>query len=161
MPEVALASPWVIHTRKIKALFEMDDEVRVESDDECLNVTLYVDNQAKAASLASLIHPEVEFGNVKMTVTVVPPNDEMTVEQNFRVAFEGNPVFAGTAVEAIPGGKSVYALFEPIAVQYESDDISSAYRVDTTTYEQLAKDVLGENDGAFICSDLLPDVIGF
>jgi hypothetical protein len=159
MQEVDLASPWMIHARKVKAMFEMDDEVRVEYDDEP-RVRLYVSNPSKANAIESIIKHEVPFGNVILKVDVIPPNEGMTTEQNFRAAFESNPVFAGTITEDIPGGQAVFAVFEPVTVQYKNDDISSAFGVETTTYEQLAKDVFGEDDGAFICSDLLPDVVG-
>ncbi|MBR3160079.1 MAG: hypothetical protein IKF14_13430 [Atopobiaceae bacterium] len=154
--EAKLSSPWYVQVQKIKALFAYDAEVSVVYDDEDpYNVRLYVDNPTKADALDTLMPDKYEFGNVTLGVDIVPSNEEVTAEQRFRIAFDGNPVFSGSISVDVPGGKFTYAVFEPDVAQFRNDDISSAFGVATMTYEDVARDVFTDDSGVFICSDLV------
>lgn len=158
MPELNLSSPWFIWASELNELFLYDSEVTCSYDNDVPSVTLRVDNPTKADAIAKILPTEKEFGNVILAVNVLPCNDESTTEQLFRTAFDDNPAFAGILVGSMPDGSEVtYAAFAPEVAQFRNDDISSAYGVATMTYEQIARDVIGEDDGVFVCSALLDD----
>lgn len=150
-----LASPWAIYARKCMKLFELDDEVEVKYDNDAPSLTLLVSNAVKADALAQIMPVEMQFGNVTLDIAVVPANDTCTVEQIWRLAFEGNPVLVGTDVEKAPDGSPViFALFAPECVQYLADDIGNPFGIQTRTYEQVAHDVLNTED-VIVTSDLM------
>lgn len=157
MPEKAgISSPWVIYANKLAALFDKDDEVAVDFDNEEKKVTVYVDNTVKADAIGQILPTEVQFGNVTVTIVVVPANSDVSEQQLFRQAFESNPVFSGVLVGTTPmGGEVAFALFEPEVVQFFSDDIQSPYGLTTTTYESLARDVFGSKAGIGISSSVV------
>lgn len=148
MPEkVNLSSPWAIWVRKLRALFERDDEVSVQYDEEEMRVQVRVSNAIKADALAQIIPTERHFGNVALDVAVVPCNEDATPEQVWRWAFDGNPALAGTEVDALPDGSPItFALFAPECAQYFADDLTNPLGLQTRTYEQLAHDVLDAGD---------------
>ena len=76
MSKLGLSSPWVNFYRELEALFAKDPEVKVVYDEEKNDVKLYVDNLAKADALAQLLPVERTFGNITITVTVIPANKE-------------------------------------------------------------------------------------
>lgn len=147
------SAPWYEHCHKLDSLFAYDDDVRVgEYDDETKTVKVFVSGVDKALALEKIIKPEVEFSGVTLKVVVVPANDdEPTVEDTLRYAFNGNPLFTGTAVVEMYGGDATYAVFEPTVVQYWNDNIGSCFGIETKTVEDVARDVLDVD--AFICTD--------
>lgn len=75
MARLKISAPWVLFYRKIEALFKNDPEVRVIFDDEeSCDVKLYVENAGKADALMKLLPTVKDFGNVLLTVTVIPAN---------------------------------------------------------------------------------------
>ena len=148
--KIGISSPWVEYYRKVDALFGMDDEVAIEYDEDENSIKMLVGNPTKAEAIDKIMPDEVEFGNVKLTVEVIPANDDVTVEQLFRTAFEGNPAFAGTVVNEKMG--NTYALFEADVAQFFNDNFASPYGVTTMSYEDIARDVFGDNVSAFISS---------
>ena len=67
-------APWIEHYRKLQELFRLDPEVRVFMDEEKYKVSILVEDPVKAASLTDILLPEVEFGNITLTVNVIPGN---------------------------------------------------------------------------------------
>lgn len=150
-----LSAPWAIYAAEAEALFECDEEVVVEYDDEGRRLMLRVANAVKADALARLLPAERVFGNVTLTVAVVPASDGATDEQVWRWAFDGNPAFAGVVTDAMPDGSPItFAVFEPECAQWLADDTSSPFGVQTRTYEQVARDVLEPGD-VRVTSDLM------
>lgn len=156
MPETDLRAPWVNKAKEVAGLFEYDDEVEVEYEEEGPAVVLNVDNPIKAEYLRRCMPEAYTFGNVELGVKIVPSNDEPTMGQIIKAAFIGNPVLSDVVTD--PEHAAEYALFLPEVFQYESDDISSAYGITTKTYEDVAKGVLAVEAGTFICSDVLEEV---
>lgn len=152
-----MSPPWEVYARKVEALFAEDDDVYVVSSkrDDQQHVDIYVSNPSKFAALRELMPVEVEFGNVTLHVQVVSESEDMTDEQLLLAAFAGNPALASTMTADVPGGTVTYALFEPEVVQIFCDDISSPFGVQTLTYEQIARDVFGEDTHVLMCSGLL------
>ena len=94
--ETKLAPPWVTWAREVTALFEHDEEVTVEIDEDAPSVAIRVTNAIKADALAQIVPTEMQFGNVTLDVAVIPANSDATDEQVWRWAFDGNPALACT-----------------------------------------------------------------
>lgn len=161
MAEIQMQAPWVVYAKKVKALFEHDNDVIVgeptELGDGGYNLEIRVHGDDKAESVAKVLPEDVEFGNVALHVMVIPDNDgKMTIIDHLRRAFAGNPALVDVMeVPVVPGGPSMaFALFAPEVVQIECDNAASPYGIVTTTYEGVAKDVLNVG-GVMIASDVI------
>ena len=154
MERVILSAPWVTLYRKIDALFGCDPEIRVAYDEEDTAIKLYVENHDKAEALEALLPSERTYGSVTVTITVVPAN-ELTASRAalFRRAFEGNPAFAYEKT----AGKGLYSfsyvVFRNRVVQFFNDDLQDVNGNCSTLYQEIAKDVFGEQEGIFFCTD--------
>ncbi len=141
--QTKLSPPWVTWAREAMALFEHDEEVTVELDEDAPSLAIRVTNAIKADALAQIVPTEMQFGNVTLGIAVIPANEEATDEQVWRWAFDGNPALAGTDVEALPDGSpATFALFAPECAQWFADDLTNPLGLQTKTYEQIARDVL-------------------
>lgn len=145
-----LSSPWIVYVRKLTAMFSQDPEVDVMYDDDKLLVKVRVENDIKADALAQILPPEVEFGNVRLKVEVVPANSPVTKAQLFRRAFEGNPAVADVLeVNTMFTGDTTFVLFKPVVVQFFNDDLGDYNGICSTLYQEIAKDIFGENGEVF------------
>lgn len=154
-----MRAPWIVWARKLDALFARDDDVTVVYENDGPIVKVYVRGADKAESMSELLPCEMTFDDVSVPVEVIPANDgELTVVDHLRRVFAGNPAFVDVITESIvPGGPSMtFALFAPAVVQIECDNIGSPWGLMTTTYENIAKDVLTA-DGVMLTSDLAED----
>lgn len=148
--------PWIGYYNELDQLFGEDPEIRVEYDNETYTVKLYVGNSEKAEALEQLIPDTKEFGNITVKVIIVPANLE-DVQQKadlFRKAFEGNPVLSKVSV--IPytvNAPLTYVAFVPAVAQYYDDNMADLNGNTSTLYENIARDVFGEQDGIFFCTD--------
>ena len=156
MATINLSAPWVTYYREIKALFDDDPEIDIVYDEAANNILLYVDNSAKADALTKLLPEEREFGNVTVHVTVIPSNNDIgTRVALLQKAFENNPAFAfikpagGVFTDDIN-----YIVFKNRVVQYFADNMHDIHGNISTIYEDIARDVLGEEEGCFFCTDL-------
>lgn len=149
-----LSSPWVEFYRELEALFAEDDEVKVVYDEENNEVKLYVENVRKADALTQLLPTEKTFGNVTLKVTVIPANNaEVSKADLIAEAFEGNPALSYVQhVDAVIGAFD-YAVFKNKVVQFFDDNLSDINGNKSTLYENIAKDVFGENVGVFFCTE--------
>ena len=156
MSKLGLSSPWVNFYRELEALFAKDPEVKVVYDEEKNDVKLYVDNLAKADALAQLLPVERTFGNITITVTVIPANKEGASKiQLFRTAFEGNGAFNYTAsAEGIFTNPIHYVVFANEVVQYFNDDLSDAHGVRSTLYQDIAEDIFENHESVYFCTNV-------
>ena len=162
MAETKMQAPWVVYTKFVKVLFEYDPDVIVGDwehtpDNDVYKLEILVKGSDKAASIAEVLPEREEFGNVTLEIEVVPDNDdELTMADHLRRAFAGNPALVDVMeVPVVPGGPSMaFALFAPEVLQIECDNAASPYGIVTTTYEDVAKDVL-DVDGVMIASDVM------
>lgn len=139
-----VSPPWITYYHYLDAIFADDREVTVTYDNEEHEIKLLVNGQDKADSIDRLIVHEVDFGNVKLKVTVVPSNDD-SMASIVRKAFAGND-----AVEAIIDGGDkgipffddrVFVLFRPEVVQFFNDNLNDFYGLETTLYQTIAREV--------------------
>ena len=156
MAELRLSPPWTTHVHYLEAVFALDDDVKVKYDEDAHEVKLLVTGQDKADSIDRIIRHEVNFGGKVLTVTVVPSNDD-SIGAAVRKAFAGNG-----AVSAIIEGQPqpfmaerTYVLFEPEAIQFFNDDLSSYYGVETTLYQTAAREVFDAGVGVSFCTDII------
>lgn len=143
---INLASPWIRYAKRVEALFWQDADVSVAYDDTDMSLNVYVNGDDKAVAIASLLPEKKEYGNVTLTVRVIPSNDELTEADTFRRAFAGNAALVDVAEGFGPAGDIAYALFAPDTVQLKEDDVSQFYGLTTLTFAQLAESVLESKD---------------
>ncbi len=158
MKNLKLVSPWVNFYKEVEALFSEDPAVKLELDDEEMTLKLFVDGALKAEALTELLPTEKTFGDVTLKIEVIPANiikeDKLAL---FKAAFEGNPVFSYAC-----GGEGVfkdafkYVVFKNKVVQYFNDDLRDVNGNRSTLYQELAKDVFGEEGGVSFCTDTDP-----
>lgn len=173
-------APWIEHYRKLQELFRLDPEVRVFMDEEKYKVSILVEDPVKAAALTDILLPEVEFGNITLTVNVIPGNcavekaerlagrkgyngvayrtrfgdSESSNLIKYQNAFKRNRAVTAIATALdISGDTMTFVIFAPEVAQYYDDNIRSLYGICTKTLEQIAKEVCCEKDGVFFCSD--------
>ena len=156
MPEISnlkLSSPWLDYARKIYALFGEDPEITISYDADDISIKLLVDNSVKADAISKLLPPEKEFGNVTLKIYIIPSNKEDAVVDIYRKAFSGNPAFS-EAIDAVspyqPG--FTYVVFENKLVQYFNDQLNTVDGLKTTLYEDIARDVISDANGAVFFS---------
>lgn len=160
MAKFNLKSPWDEFYSKVDCLFKYDHQIKVILDVQNYVLNLYVDDPDKALALYQLMPPEKVFGNIVLEVKVIPANDielvdeTMTDAEAFKVLFANNPIITDivTIDHCIFSGMT-YIIFEPDVVQYFKDDISDAYGLRSTLYQELAKEVFGSHNGIFFCTD--------
>ena len=143
MDSVNAASPWLTHARKINCLFEKDPDINVVYDgSEEPKVSIYVNNQVKADAIMALMPNEKQFGNVILKIEVIPANqEELSPARLIDLAFTGNAAYMGMETIDSMGFEANYAIFEDEVVQYPNDNLGSLWGVNTTLYEDLARDI--------------------
>lgn len=152
MLKTALNSPWIDYYKKVNAMFENDPEVRIIFDQEKYKILVYVENQAKAEVLDLMLKHKVIFGNITLTIEVVPPNKTIKAPMTpYEEAFSGNN--AVSRIKQLDGAfKATYIIFEKNVVQYFTDDMSSLYGVHSTLYETIAKEIFIAEPGVYFCT---------
>lgn len=161
MAKIGLSAPWVIFYREIEAMFRYDSEVKVLFDEENKFITLHVDNGEKADALSRLLPSEKVFGDVTLTIKILPANGPLKVndicpENVFYKAFDGNKalVYIRT-VSGVFSNTLIYVVFKKEVIQYWTDDLGDINGVASTLYQNIARDIF-ENSGfenVYYCTD--------
>lgn len=154
---VKLSPPWAIFYQEINAMFKEDSEIKIEYDEAKPEVKLFIDNEEKADALMKLLPMQKSFGNVSLAITVIPANQNNSSKAElFKIAFKGNPAFVGVTGSYGPVAPSAeYITFQPKVVQFYTDDLTDPHGFRSTLYQDIAKDVFGEQPGLYFCTDLL------
>lgn len=155
MAKINLSSPWVNLYREFEALFAGDPEITVIFDENAYEIKLYVDNVEKAEALTQLLLPERVYGNVTAKIEVIPENPgPLSSVELFHKAFKGNRAFQYIAsVPDLMSNPISYVVFKNEVVQYYNDDLGDINGNCSTLYQNIAKDVFGDHDGIFFCTD--------
>lgn len=153
---VKLSPPWYTYYHKIDAMFGSDPDIQIKFDEDTMTLKLFVDNQAKADALTKVLQPEIDFGNVKLKIEVVPSDKVDSVEQLYKTVFAGNPVFSD-AIETcdLTSPHATYVVFNPMIVQFYNDNLADAFRNETTLHQEIAKDLFVQQPGVYFCTDEL------
>lgn len=157
MAMIKQAPPWITYVSELEQLFKLDDEVHVVYDNDEHNVKLYVENAEKATALMNLIPEKKEFGNVTLTIEVVPTNgcERFNVDNEYEAALNGNGAFSFIkVVRGIFTNNITYVVFKNRVVQYFDDNLGDIYGQRSTLYQEIAKHIFGEKDGVFFCTDV-------
>lgn len=142
-------SPWIIYAKQVNELFGKDEGVKVEFINDPPRLKLYVEGNNKADAIAKLLPSEKEFGNVVMPIEVVPSNWDDSRMGLLKRAFEGNPIVKEFQTKEVIGNTMEYVIFKKEVVQYANDNISDANGVCTTLYQDIAREILGQDEGVY------------
>ena len=157
LQNVQIISPWIDFYRKVEALFAMDPDVQVKWNNEESTLYIYVTGTDKAEAIQALLGTERTFGNLYAYISVIPSNDSKpSMVDYLRRAFAGNPALVDvvTLASDLPTiGGWTYAVFKGKVVQYHNDDISDVNLLRSTLYQELAKEVIGEQPGVYFCTE--------
>lgn len=166
MAKLTLSPPWAIYYEKIKVLFEEDKEIKIYYNEDEHELILYVENNRKAQALDYLLPNEIDFGNVTLTLTVIPANtklrgcplksSEYSIDTLFEIAFDNNEAFSYTkTISGVMSNPIIYVVFDKKVVQYFNDDLGDVNGLCSTLYQELAKEVFKDIDeGVFFCTDI-------
>ena len=156
MENLKVISPWMEYYKQVEALFKKDPAVKVVYDDDSKTLYMYVKGEAKADAIRFLMPEGAEFGNVKLTVKVIPFNEEKTVEDILRDAFDGNDAkaYIYTSPGPVLEGLS-YVVFKPEVAQYFADNLQDINGNRSSLYQDLASGVFKDIPGITYCTDAL------
>lgn len=153
---MTLSPPWVTWVNELKSLFAQDKEVKVVADLEEMTVRVYVESEEKADAIAALLPETKEFGNVTLSVAVVPGNKTGDkFRDRFMTAFAGNPLYVETVGAECPLGVFTYVLWKADVVQFFNDNLGDVCGNKSMLPETVAKDVLKAQDGVYHCTEPL------
>lgn len=145
-----LSPPWYIYHKKLRSLFEEDDQVNIgeleQGPDGQYTAEITVSDKEKQAALQQIILQNVKMGNINITYTFADPqdipqaDDDVSLE-TFIVAFKENPILVKTATaQTLSGNLQYYAIFKKEVIQFFADNISDYYG----NYNGLAVDIARE-----------------
>lgn len=162
MNNIKLSSPWITYYHKIETLFREDPDVKVQYDEDNLVLKIYVDGQDKADAIYQLLPTKVTFGNVSLAITVIPANKPTTKAEMLKKAFDGNPILSYvTKIDGIMTNPINYVVFRPTVAQFWDDNLHDPHGNVSMLYEDLAREIFGEDEGIFFSTDsLTPQAVG-
>ena len=150
MMKFAIEAPWYTFQKKVKALFERDDDIIVgeviESDDGKTDYLFGIEVRSHDKFLAlDRVLPKVKtFGNV--TLGIMLYDEENTVAEDDRIAlyqtiFEGNPIVKDIKdVTDFTGTRHGFVRFQPEVIQFLDDNIADY----DGNWSGLAQDIAAE-----------------
>jgi hypothetical protein len=161
MANLKLSSPWMIWYKKLNEFFKYDKDVTILFDQENYLIKMFVADGEKWNALRKLLPENVQMGNVDLKIEVVPPNHldgaNNEIGNVYEAAFKNNPVLSYVKkvdnVGIFPLGIT-YVVFENKVVQFFSDDISDINGFTSTLYQDIAKDIFGQPDNVFYCTNI-------
>ena len=162
MKETKILAPWYRYYNKIKALFGSDPDIRLELDEEDKILRMYVNGQEKSDAIGQLLPSQVELGNIRLYIDVIPANSDQDNASLFRKAFDGNPAVSYLANVMVNGGIFKYLVFRNAVIQYYDDNLQDPHGLRSTLYQEIAKEVFPEDvrEGIFFTTDK-PDNLGY
>ena len=156
-----LSPPWAKVAAEMSQMFKYDAEVHVVYDEDEQVISLFVDNSGKAFALMNLLPEEYVFGNVTLKVKVIPANGlKASTGSLFATAFENNGAFSFVKeIKGIFTNNLTYVVFKKRVVQFFNDNLGDYYGNCSTLYEEIARDLFGEQEGVYFCTDVEDPVL--
>ena len=169
MAKLKLTSPWHTYYNELKAFFREDPQVRVLFDEDNMDVKLLVRNAHKAEALSCLLKDSQQWGDTKLTVTVIPSNEILpdtkmyiySLAENdkyvqiYSYALSGNDEFYDVCdIEGALGFDAVYVVFKKDVIQYFTDNIGDLHGIKSTLMENIARDIFVSHPGVFFCTEV-------
>ena len=154
--KMKLSPPWITYYHKVQALFEKDDSVIVDFDeDKCyLNIVIKEDVE-KGEAIRMLLPFEKNFGNNIMKINVMTTKDEKSIPTTalFANAFKGNPIVEDIInTSDIFRDNQTYIMFQNKVVQFFNDNINDYNGMCSILYQDIAKDVFKDFVDAHYCT---------
>ena len=154
--KMKLSPPWITYYHKVQALFEKDDSVIVDFDeDKCyLNIVIKEDVE-KGEAIRMLLPFEKNFGNNIMKINVMTTKDEKSIPTTalFANAFKGNPIVEDIInTSDIFRDNQTYIMFQNKVVQFFNDNINDYNGMCSILYQDIAKDVFKDFADAHYCT---------
>ena len=168
MARINLIAPWNEHYNKMAAFFKDDPDVTVLYDEEEKHIKLLVNESFKAEALSRILKTELEFGNVKLLVSVIPVNDipkdvksyfeHTNTDENHCIeymhALNDNDVYAYVReVKGLMGFDAVFVVFKKKVIQYYNDNLGDLNGMKSTLAENIARDIFVPHNGVFFCTN--------
>lgn len=164
MASINLLSLWAIYVRELEQLFKYDPEVHVVYDSEKRLVTLYVDDDNKAAALEKLIPERVEFGSVVLLISIAHdapaslPVDRLTNAELYKYALQHNGALSFIkTIHGVLSSDLTYVVFRHEIVQYFTDDLGDVYGQTSTLFQNIARHIFSLIPSVFFCTDVPED----
>ena len=158
MNSVSASSPWMSFARKLYMLFGQDPDIRLVYETDGPEIKMYVNDIIKADAINKKIPNNVEFGNVSLKITIIPSNTEKSNGDTFEKIFIGNPIFKGVVVDDDPISFGLtHVIFENKVVQFFDDQLNDPNGLESTLYEDIAREVFENGDGVFFNTEASDD----
>lgn len=151
-----LSAPWEIFYKKMDAMFGADPEITISINRETNVIILYVDNTDKAEALTQLLPENKEFGNIVVEIRVVPANNkDKSLADLYETAFKDNPafIFASDGDGSSIGEGTTFVVFAKEVVQYFNDSLDDINRIESTLYQEIAKDIFDDDPEVKYCTE--------
>ena len=158
---IKMSSPWAVYYRQIDAMFGLDPDITIKFDENAPCIKLYVKGIKKAEAISELLPAEKVFGNVTLSIMVIPDNDNKILKLNvFKEAFKNNPVLEKVFNTKDPTGTTElnYIVFKKEVVQYYIDDLFGLFGIRSTLYQDIAKELFGNMNNVIYCTDVSEDI---
>ena len=155
MDKLTLSTPWANYFHELRAFFKEDDSIEVVYDNDEPEIKIFVDGTAKYEALSQLLPTEKDFGDIVLKITLIPANTNPSRARLIKDALEGNKAFS--FMETVQGAMSnpiTYVVFKNKVVQYFTDDLGDYYGQRSTLYEDIARELIGGEEGICFCTDL-------
>ena len=161
MAIIGKSAPWVTYYNELKALFGQDPDIKMYMEESATPpgqvITLTVKKGKKATALSSLLPQEKTFGNVKVYIRIESEENKRSNKNLLNDAFENNPVVARITTNfdplaPNPAPSMTYIEFVNKVVQFFDDRLDDPRGNMSTLYQNIAKDVLRQNDGVAFCT---------
>lgn len=152
--QLKMSSPWVEYSQKVRALFRGDPDVAVGFSEDTNTLSIKVIGHKKAEAIGALLPESMEFGNVTLTINVT---EDSSIFENkadlIAAAFEGNPALVKIEKDEKFGTGITYISFANSVVQYYADNLQDPNGNKYTLYQELAKEIFGQDAGIFYSTD--------
>lgn len=168
MAKLNLSAPWDLYYEELKCFFAEDKQVHVVYERDEHIISLYVEDGEKATALSKLLIEEVHFGDITLSIDVIPANEdgfsdkEFAGAKLFETALKGNNNFSFVrTVQLLFNNPLTYVVFVPEVAQYYTDDLGDWNGFRSTLYQTIAQETFVEMDGVHYCSDKKVVDLGF
>ncbi len=156
--DVKLSPPWCGFYKMMLAMFGDDPEIELAFNESDPSIKLFVNNPTKAEALGKILPEKKEFGNVSLDIAVVPANSDDKPIDVFRKALAGNPVLSDiVTITDIFSNNIDFVGFANEVVQYKDDRLDDPYGLQSTLYEDIAREMFVNHDGVFFYTDVPDD----
>ena len=157
-----LEAPWYTYQKKLKALFEGDQDIAIgdietqSAGGGMYHLPIEIKKHKKYAALSSLLPEVVDFGNVKLVITLYDEENNMSTRALDLVKdlFDGNPhVNQLIETEDVTGATHLYVQFKPEVLQFWADNMQSYNGLVSCIAEDVAEQCLeGIGAGIHFCT---------